>query len=183
MNTHIQTIIQVFEARGSESYADEPVTQLEHALQCAALAQASGANDTLVISALLHDIGHIMSDHHLPEDLEEDLHDFHESRGYEWVKGAFGPNVADPVRLHVAAKRYLCTVDPAYESLLSPTSQKSFLDQGGKMSFEELKAFETEPGFEAALELRRWDDQAKKSDWETPGIEYYVPVMERLLNS
>ncbi len=177
----INFILDTFQRRGSESYADEPVTQLQHALQCAQLARENQASDSLVLASLLHDLGHIMADSALPASLEEDLHDAHEARAYDWLLNHFGAAVADPVHLHVAAKRYLCTTDPEYVKLLSPTSYKSYLDQGGPMSEEEIQAFEAEPHFEAALTLRRWDDQAKAADLQTPGLESYVPLMEALM--
>ena len=180
MNTQIQEIVNAFKQRGQESYADEAVTQLEHALQCAQLATEEGAEDSLVLAALLHDIGHILSADKLPESLAEDLHDFHENRGYEWVKTIFGEEVAGPIRLHVAAKRYLCTQDPTYEAQLSPTSYKSYLDQGGKMDEAEVREFEQDPYWEKSLRLRKWDDRAKKSGWVVPEVSHYFPIMERL---
>ena len=178
-----QTIIDLFEKRGNERYGKEDVTQLQHALQCAALAQAEEAGAVLVTAALLHDIGHLMGEEHMPATTTENLDDGHEEKAHEWLNTLFGPEVADPVRLHVAAKRYLCTVDPSYSQKLSPTSYKSYLDQGGPMSDAERRAFEAEPHYQAALRLRHWDDQAKAPDLQTPEITAFVPYLEEVLGS
>jgi phosphonate degradation associated HDIG domain protein len=177
----VQRIIDVFRERGSESYGAEAVTQLEHAIQAALLAEQNDAPASLVVAALLHDIGHILGDLPLPASEEENYDDQHESRAYAWLKEHFGAAVADPVRLHVAAKRYLCTVDPGYADYLSPTSLKSFHDQGGVMSPEELKQFESEAFFEDAVRLRRWDDEAKRSDMQLPSMESFEALLESSL--
>ena len=95
------------------------------------------------------------------------MDDKHEFVANAWLKEHFGPEVADPIRLHVAAKRYLCTRQSSYEDALSPTSRKSYHDQGGPMSPEEMTSFESEPHYREALELRRWDDLAKETEKET----------------
>lgn len=174
------TIISIFEARGQEVYGSEAVTQLEHALQSAFLAQKAKATETLVAAALLHDIGHIMTDDLLPSDDNMNLDDQHESRAYDWLHDRFGPEVADPVKLHVAAKRYLCTLEPDYVKTLSPASHKSFLDQGGAMDRTERANFEAEPHFRAAVELRKWDDLAKVAEKATPSIRDYSHILDNV---
>ena len=181
MNSIIPIIIEVFETRGTEAYGSEAVNQLEHALQCASMAVEGGAAPSLVAAALLHDIGHILGEDQLPADDHADLDDRHEARAHPWLLEHFGPAVADPVRLHVAAKRYLCTVDPDYVSALSPTSLKSYHDQGGNMSDAERAAFEAEPHFRDAVTLRRWDDIAKAPGLETPAVTFFVPYLEKSL--
>jgi phosphonate degradation associated HDIG domain protein len=181
MNPIIPTIIHVFETRGTEAYGSEAVNQLEHALQCASMAVESGAAPALVTAALLHDIGHILGEQQLPADDHAHLDDRHEERAHPWLLEHFGPAVADPVRLHVAAKRYLCTVDSSYVSALSPTSLKSYHDQGGNMSDAERAAFEAEPHFRDAVTLRRWDDLGKTPELSTPSVGFFVPYLERSL--
>jgi len=176
----IETIVRVFRERGQGRYGSESVTQLQHALQCALLARRAGAESPQVAAALLHDIGHIIDDHEIPESDEQNLDDLHEERAYVWLKENFGPAVADPVRLHVTAKRYLCTVEPDYAGTLSPTSLKSFHDQGGLMSAAELDDFRDERFAFEAVQLRRWDDLAKDPNMETPSIEDFVPMLEQL---
>lgn len=181
MHSTLESIQKTFQNHGGEKYADEEVTQVQHALQSAVMAEEERASDSLVVASLLHDIGHIMDGNELPKALEENLHDQHESRAYEWLLESFGPAVADPVRLHVAAKRYLCTTDQSYLEKLSPTSLKSYKDQGGRMSEEELSEFENEEFFQEAVMLRKWDDKAKDPDKNTPTIDYYIKLMEPLL--
>lgn len=182
MSAPLQTIIETFETRGSEAYGTEVVTQLQHALQSALLAQQDNASSALITAALLHDIGHIMSDDALPTNDRGNLNDQHEDRAYPWLTRHFSADVADPVRLHVAAKRYLCSVDPDYANSLSPASLKSYHDQGGPMSAAEKRAFESEPRYETALRLRRWDDAAKDANRETPGIREFIPYIEDALS-
>ncbi len=181
MNEILTTIVETFAQRGGEKYADEGVSQLQHALQCAALARQEQADSTLVVAALLHDIGHILGRRGLPENCQEDLDDRHEQVGYAFLKRNFGAAVSDPVRLHVAAKRYLCTKERSYQQRLSPTSYKSFLDQGGMMSAEELFNFEDECYFHDAVRLRVWDDTAKDPDLIVPDIQDYLAELESLV--
>lgn len=179
----IDRIISTFDSRGGEIYADEEVTQLQHALQCANLATQDNASEQLIAAALLHDIGHILQSTELPSDCALDLHDHHEQVGYRFLKDHFGDAVADPVRLHVAAKRYLCTTDAEYQDRLSPTSLKSFYDQGGQMDAAELANFEQEPHFIDAIRLRRWDDSAKDSLLPKQDVREYIPHIEAALAS
>lgn len=183
MDPTVATIVEAFERRGSGRYGSEGVTQLQHALQCAALARSEGAEPTLVAAALLHDVGHILGEAEMPTSDAESYDDRHEATGYRFLNERFGDAVADPVRLHVLAKRYLCTVDPAYESHLSPTSLKSYRDQGGKLSPHELQAFEAEPQFGPAVRLRRWDDAAKDAAADPGALADYLPDVEASLRS
>lgn len=179
----IRQIIEVFEQRGAENYGSEEISQQQHAIQSALLAMRDGASNTLVVAALLHDIGHILGNSPLPSSDSQNYDDKHEARAFRWLLEHFGQPVADPVRLHVAAKRYLCTVDPSYCESLSPTSLKSFYDQGGIFSPEEKTEFEKERYHADALQLRRWDDAAKDPSMSTPGIEEFVEQLQLVLES
>ena len=178
MNPIIEKILTTFEHRGSEKYGTEAVTQLEHALQSASLAEAENASAQLITAALLHDIGHILDTDELPKDDSVNLDDLHEEIGYQWLLEHFGLGVAKPVQMHVMAKRYLCTIDDSYTKTLSPTSLKSFYDQGGKMSPTEKLAFEKDPFFEVAVALRKWDDTAKEANKKTQSIRHFLPYIE-----
>ncbi len=123
-----------FARRGGEGYG-EGVSQLEHAVQCAAFAQRDGASPTLVAAAYLHDIGHLL--HDLPQDIADSGVDTqHEATGSAWLSQYFGPELTEPVRMHVAAKRYLAATEPGYFDLLSDASKLSLTLQGGPMSAE-----------------------------------------------
>jgi [1-hydroxy-2-(trimethylamino)ethyl]phosphonate dioxygenase len=168
----VEEICGLFAARGSAAYFGEPVSQQEHALQAAWLAEEEGAKDSLVVAAVLHDIGHLL--HDLPETIADTGVDAqHEEIGNGWLMRHFGPEVTEPVRLHVAAKRYLCAVEPEYFAELSPASVQSLELQGGPMGTEEVAEFEANPFWRDAVLLRRWDDRAKVSGWEVPGLEHY----------
>lgn len=176
----IDTILRLFAERGSGLYFGEAVTETEHALQSAHLAEAAGADAALVAAALLHDIGHLL--HGLGEDVAARGTDArHEDGGAAWVARHFGPAVADPVRLHVAAKRYLCATQPDYLVGLSPASRRSLELQGGPFTSDEQRAFEREPHWERAVALRRWDDAAKVPGLAVPGLDHYRPCLEAAL--
>jgi phosphonate degradation associated HDIG domain protein len=173
----VDEIIRIFETQGHAAYYGEPVSQKEHALQAAFHAEQAGARDSLVAAALLHDIGHLI--HALPEDIAEQGVDArHEAAGQAWLARYFGPEVTEPVRLHVNAKRYLCAVDPAYRGGLSPASVLSLELQGGPFRPEEVREFEKNPHFRDAVQLRRWDDLAKVKDLQVPGLDHYRRALE-----
>ena len=177
--THHQKVDVLFNylTRRGQTYYDEAVTQLEHALQCAALAEQNNAGRTLITSALLHDIGHFVLDEHNVEVsfLDTDLN--HEEIGAKYLEPFFPVAVTTPIHLHVPAKRYLCTVDTSYYNGLSDASKRSLKLQGGIMSDDECNGFEDIPHYQDALTLRRWDDQAKVKGLETKGLETYQEIV------
>lgn len=170
-----------FMVRRGQTFYDESVTQLDHALQCANQARIHDSKGTLVTSALLHDLGHFLLDEHNADIafLADDLN--HEAVGADFLESFFPDAVTTPVRLHVPAKRYLCTTDAAYYDELSEASKRSLRVQGGVMSDEERSAFERIPHFEDALSLRRWDDLAKVKNLEAPGLDVYREVVQSCL--
>ena len=164
-------IERAFARRGKDHYG-EGVSQEEHALQAAWLAERQGAPATLVAAALLHDIGHLL--HELPEDIaDQNVDTQHESLGSAWLSQHFGPAVSEPVRLHVAAKRYLCAVEPGYRAALSAASEQSLMLQGGPFDAAAAAAFRAQPGAADAIALRRWDDEAKANGLATPDLAHF----------
>ena len=176
----VDALFNYMEKRG-QSFYDEVVTQLEHALQCAALAQQNDASSTLITGALLHDLGHIILDEHNADKAFLDIDLNHEEIGAKYLAPFFPEPVTTPIRLHVPAKRYLCATDASYHDGLSDASKKSLIVQGGVMSDAEREAFEQIPHFQDALALRRWDDLAKVSGLETAKLETYRGVVQQCL--
>ncbi len=169
---NVESILRLFHERGHSEYGGEPVTQLEHALQCATLAEADHASPALITAALLHDIGHLL--HQLPDDApDHGVDDVHEELGYRYLAKRFGNDVAEPVRLHVPAKRYLCAINAEYIARLSPPSVMSLALQGGPMSTDEATRFGASPFAGDAVRLRKWDDEAKVSGLQTPDLEHF----------
>jgi phosphonate degradation associated HDIG domain protein len=168
----------LYASLGHRAYSGEPVTQLEHALQSALLAQQAGAAEPLVAAALLHDLGHLVNDQgETPTERGvDDLHQFHGARA---LRGLFGRDVTEPIRLHVQAKRYLCAVKPAYYEALSADSRRSLALQGGIFDAAEAEAFGQTAFAADAVRLREWDDLAKAAGLATPSFTDYLPLLAR----
>ena len=175
----IDEIFAVYAARGSAAYFGESVSMTEHGLQAAHFAELEGAAEAVIAAALLHDIGHLIAI--VPDDIADwttDAH--HEATGARWLSKRFGAEVAEPVRLHVRAKRYLCAVDPTYFSQLSPASVLTLKLQGGPMTADEVVSFEAEPGYRNALVVRRCDDRGKVAGLTTRPLEDYRRLLQAL---
>lgn len=178
--TVVDEIVGRFHSGGEALYIGEPVTVAEHMLQAATFAEREGADDELVAAALLHDYGHLITD--LPEDSARNGVDTrHEELGFAFLQRWFPAAVTEPIRLHVAAKRYLVATDPTYAETLSPASILSLELQGGPMSEDEIIAFEALPHATAACRLRRWDDAGKDPEMPTRPIESYRELLSSLL--
>ena len=174
----IAEIAQAFADRGADSYG-EHVSQLDHALQCAQLAQAEGAGDHLVAAALLHDYGHLFEGR--GDAAERDGRDArHELHGARALRRWFGPDVVGPIALHVLAKRYLCTAEPDYAEALSPASVLSLKLQGGPFVPAQCRRFERSRFAADAIRVRRWDDTGKVAGNVAPGLEHYWPILSRV---
>ncbi len=156
----IDRILELFTTRGAREYMGEAVSMSQHMEQSAACAVADGAPDSLVIAALLHDIGHFVGEHPI-DALENGIDNRHEEVGADYLQDYFSPAVTEPIRLHVAAKRYLCATDADYLARLSPASVDSLAVQGGPMSATEIEAFESSPYHRDAVRLRLYDDDGK----------------------
>jgi phosphonate degradation associated HDIG domain protein len=179
MDMTSEDLFELMGRRGTGRYGLSAVSQFEHALQSAALAEERGLGEALVIAALFHDVGHLLAG----EDVNlagQGIDDKHEETSADILERIYGPGVAEPVRLHVAAKRYLCAANPDYYGKLSPDSRESLALQGGPMSAEERAAFDRLEHRAAALALRLIDDEAKVAGLITPGLEAYRPLAARL---
>ncbi len=170
----IQTLRELFDSHGSMAYG-ERVNQIQHALQCGALAERSGARPELITAAFLHDIGHML--HRNPAGaLAAHVDDRHEYLGAKFIARWFVEGIADAVALHVDAKRYLCAREPGYLKSLSDVSMTTLGIQGGPMSAEQADRFESRPGFTDAVSLRRWDEQGKDPSGSTPDLAHFLNV-------
>ncbi|HEX9463786.1 MAG TPA: HD domain-containing protein [Alphaproteobacteria bacterium] len=172
----VETLLELYETKGKAQYGREAVSQTEHALQSAALAEAEACTPALVAAALLHDVGHLLAKRN-PGANEDDRH---EDIGWGFLKSLFGEAVAEPVRLHVPAKRYLCAVEPDYFSILSPASVRSLELQGGRFTAPEAEQFRQNPFAADAVWLRRWDDQAKAPGTRTKSLRDYAALLRSL---
>jgi phosphonate degradation associated HDIG domain protein len=166
-------IATLFERHGAAMYTGEPVTQLAHALQTAALAEQAGADDELVTAALLHDLGHLLADHGETPTLRG-IDDRHQFVALPALRGRFGPRVLGAIGGHVDAKRYLCATRPSYRAALSADSVRSLALQGGVFDAAQAQAWIDRPHAEAAVRLREWDDRAKSPDAVTPPLAHFL---------
>lgn len=159
----------------------EDVNQLEHALQTAHHARVDGASPSLIAAALLHDVGHMMQK--AGEDAaDRGIDTRHELIGAGYLARVFGPEVTEPIRLHVAAKRYLVTTRPDYVQGLSKASLQSLALQGGAMSLDEVDTFLADPAAEAALRLRGYDELGKAQGVEVANFESYRELLRDLID-
>ena len=178
----VDRIEALFEHRGRKLHDGEfaeHVSALEHALQCAQLAESACADAPLVAAALLHDIGHFID---TPQDADG-LDDAHELRVVSFLARGFGVEVLEPIRLHVQAKRYLVATEPHYARMLSPASHYALTLQGGPMSAEEQAWFMSLPFAQHALRLRRWDDGAKVPGRRVPPVAHYFALLRQMAGS
>ena len=184
----IDFLSDLFYRGRSVAYGKGEVSMCGHMLQTAELAAEAGAAPSLLVACLLHDVGHFGTDYPMYFDYEShsqmqtasrDLH--HEEVGAIMLTPFFGPDVIEPIRLHVAAKRYLCATDPDYAVQLSPTTYHTLGLQGGVLDDKKVEAFLALPYSSDAVQLRRWDDAAMTAARSVPGIEHYMDLLEKLL--
>lgn len=177
-----EAIERAFESAEGMAYLGEDVTMIEHQLQAAALAVAAGYDDSLVVAALLHDVGHMIGDGEgdAAEAMADDRDAHHDASGARWLSRWFGPDVTEPVRLHVAAKRYLVATEPGYAATLSAASVHTLRLQGGAMSPDDVRQFAALAHAADAVALRRLDEAAKDASRVVPGIEAHHDVLRRV---
>jgi predicted HD phosphohydrolase len=180
MTQALEQIHAAFARRGHEGYG-EGVSQLDHALQCGMFAERDGASAALVAAAFLHDIGHLL--HDLPQDVADTgLDTQHESTGSAWLSQYFGPEVTEPVRMHVAAKRYLAAVEPGYFDQLSEASKLS-LTAGRPHGGGPDPGLRGCPFFADAVRLRRWDEEGKIIGYQGPPATHFDATVRACLRA
>ncbi|MBC8151997.1 MAG: HD domain-containing protein [Bacteroidetes bacterium] len=182
-----QTIAELnalFAEGGADEYYGEPVTQEAHMLQCARLAELNGADAETVVAAFLHDIGHLLPAYSADDFMDNYGRIDHERLGADFLrKRGFSEKVAQLIENHVNAKRYLTHKNPDYYTNLSEASRQTLQFQGGQMSDEEARAFESSPNFLPILRVRQWDEAAKVPTLQTPDVAYYLTKCRAHLTS
>jgi len=176
----VEKILAAFAASGHLDYG-EHISMEEHMLQAACLAERNGEDDAVIVATLLHDYGHLICN--MPNNtFEEGVDNCHEEVGATALEDWFGDDIVGAVRLHVAAKRYLCAATPAYLEKLSPASITTLAVQGGPMNEAEMAVFRNQSGHSIALKVRVYDDLGKESHMERPGLEHYIPKLEACIS-
>ncbi|HUP97674.1 MAG TPA: HD domain-containing protein [Usitatibacter sp.] len=178
MGLALADIERLFRDHGGIEYSGEGVTQLEHALQTAQLAEQAAAPQELVTAAFLHDLGHLLNLQGATP-TERGIDDQHQYFAIPFLRPLFPPPVIEAIRLHVDAKRALCALEPGYYDALSEDSKRSLALQGGIFTADEARAFLAKPHAEDAMRVRRWDDQAKVPGAATPPIGHYLEIAAR----
>lgn len=172
----VDEIFALFARYGDRGYGED-VNQREHALQAAQFAREAREGDAMIAAALLHDVGQFLNE--AGEAAEHEGRDArHEVGGAAMLERHFPPSVVLPIRLHVAAKRYLCAIDPAYHDGLSAASKLSLRLQGGPFTAEEATKFANLPQANEAVRLRRYDDLGKQRELSVPALESYRALLE-----
>jgi phosphonate degradation associated HDIG domain protein len=174
----LSDIALLFARRGAEQYSGEPVTQLEHALQTAHMAEQSSAGEELITASLLHDLGHLLNDQGETPSLRG-IDDSHQHYALPFLRGLFPGTVLRAIQLHVDAKRYLCHARPEYFARLSDDSKRSLQLQGGVFDDAQAAAFIALPAARDAIMLRQWDDLAKQPNWRTPRLAHFLDIAAR----
>lgn len=176
----IDEIGELLLRQGAAQYGQEPVSQLDHALQCAHLAEAAGESAPTVAAALLHDLGHLLKADGLADRSQAHRDDLHQYIALPFLRPTFGDEVLEPIRLHVDAKRYLCHADPVYFATLSPASARSLQMQGGIFDASQAAAFLRHSHAPTAVRLRRYDDRAKVPGTRTPSLGHYLEKLRKI---
>lgn len=178
----LDDIVRLLDQRGAQQYGLEAVSQREHALQCAHLAECAGETNELVMACLLHDLGHLLAAEKagtMEPDMRQD--DLHQYTLLPFLRGVLPDAVLEPIRLHVDAKRYLCQAEGGYYASLSTASVHSLAQQGGAFTAVEARAFLHQPFAQDAVRLRRYDDLAKEPARVVPPLDHYLPRLEQLM--
>jgi phosphonate degradation associated HDIG domain protein len=181
MSLTLSEVVSLLERRGQNQYGMEAINQLEHALQCADLAEKAGETPETVVASLLHDLGHLLAaEREGAKEHNTDQDDLHQFMALPFLRGLFSDAVLEPIRLHVDAKRYLCLIEPSYWASLSPASKHSLEQQGGVFTEAEGQAFMMQPFAAEAVRLRRYDDLAKVPAKVVPGLSHYNAHLQQV---
>lgn len=185
MTSHpVDDIADLLQRQGARQYGNEAVSQLDHALQCAHLAEAAGETAETIVAALLHDLGHLLRADADPTELAQSSRDdLHQFIALPFLRPLFSDAVLEPIRMHVDAKRHLCRTDASYLAQLSPASIRSLELQGGVFSAQQAIEFMNHPHAATALRLRRYDDRAKTPGTPTPPLAHYVALMHQVASA
>ena len=179
MSTYVY-LLDLFDEKGDLAYEGEGISQIEHAWQCGQLALQADATPALQLASWLHDVGHLMTGLHGTPTLHG-IDDRHEGIAARAIAPIWGSAVAEPVRLHVAAKRYMVAARPDYLTHLSEDSVRSLNLQGGPMSSAECAEFLASPFALDAQRLRTWDDQGKRHGWFASDRRSALAELESLM--
>jgi len=181
MSLTLPEVVSLLERRGQNQYGMEAINQLEHALQCAHLAEQAGETPETVVASLLHDLGHLLAaEREGVKENKTDQDDLHQYMALPFLRGLFSDAVLEPIRLHVDAKRYLCLIEPSYWASLSAASKHSLEQQGGVFNEDEGQAFMLQPFAAEAVRLRRYDDLAKVPAKAVPGLDHYAESLRQV---
>lgn len=177
----VDKVFALYELHGDEDYIGEPVSQLEHMSQAAILARADGYDDEVVLAAFFHDIGHLCAAAGAVS-----MNGFgnmdHEQLGADYLlENGFSKRIAELVKSHVTAKRYLTYRYPEYYEKLSPASIATLEFQGGRMNADEAHKFEANPDAQLIIKMREWDDQAKEINIPVDNIDWLKEIAKQHL--
>jgi 2-amino-1-hydroxyethylphosphonate dioxygenase (glycine-forming) len=182
-NEIVKEVFDLYRTYGDADYIGEPVSQIEHMVQAAQLAEAAGYDDEVILAAFFHDIGHICEMDGQKEKMGLYGIKSHEEIGSKYLKSrGFSDKICQLVENHVAAKRYLTYADESYYNKLSEASKKTLEYQGGRMTAEEAEAFKNAPLFEPSIALRFWDEEAKIENQPMPPLEHFEKIALRHLS-
>ena len=179
----VNEVFALYEKYGDEDYIGEPVSQLEHMSQAAALAEEEGYDEEVILAAFFHDIGHLCAEEGAAESMDGLGNVDHEKLGADYLlERGFSERVAALVQGHVLAKRYLTYKYPEYYNKLSEASKGTLEFQGGRMTAEEAEAFEQNPDSDLIIRLRYWDDKAKETEVPVNNIDHLKMLALRHLS-
>lgn len=174
VETNVEEVFDLYEKYGQADYIGEPVSQVEHMVQAARLAETEGYDDEVILAAFFHDIGHLCEFIMPTTQMDGAGVADHEKIGADFLADrGFSQRICRLVQSHVPAKRYLTYKYPDYRKKLSPASLITLQYQGGMMTEIESVDFEKDPLHPLYIKLREWDDNAKEINQSSASTEHY----------